>query len=276
MNLPPSLGLFRLSRKRLLAAGSLVAASVLSAVEPASGQTSGGDPTGGPSSPANFGGGARPPLRSSSKLLLNQRGPGAWLSDDSFELTDGYNAIVVECIPIGANPLASFDVQDAAFPRGYFSNAVDPNGSTGPVSQATKFAVAGLRPFVKLFAQISAGVWTVVVTPINATYQVGASPTVMSTMDTGPTVTPTASGSVVPVFGQVTLTTASAPLPSVASHAATLQADPNNTDDVFVGDSSGQTWRLTPGGALSTIVSNLSSLQGKANSGTQNLNWLVV
>jgi hypothetical protein len=101
-----------------------------------------------------------------SKLLLNQVAVSAGLSSDYAERGDG-NSVVVEFVPSGASPSASFQVQDSGFPGAGYYNTADSNGATGTITAYAKRVVAGVLPFVKVLPTITAGTWTVIVTPIN-------------------------------------------------------------------------------------------------------------
>ena len=67
-----------------------------------------------------------------------------------------------------------------------------------------------------------------------------------------------------------TLTTAAAALGSSLADLTELviQADPNNTADILLGDASSQGWRLIPGAEFACPVRNPALLFGKASTGT--------
>lgn len=56
--------------------------------------------------------------------------------------------------------------------------------------------------------------------------------------------------------------------------AAVIQADPDNTADVFIGDSAAQDIQLIPGASISLDLRNLNEFYRKSASGTQAVNIL--
>jgi hypothetical protein len=79
-----------------------------------------------------------------------------------------------------------------------------------------------------------------------------------------------------PVDGTLAATTTAAILGTQACKRLLVQADPNNTDDVFLGDATNQRFRLTPGYAVALDVTNANTVKGKSASGTQNINWIAL
>lgn len=77
--------------------------------------------------------------------------------------------------------------------------------------------------------------------------------------------------------GQVTLTTAGVPLPSVAATKEIfVQADFTNTSNVLIGGSATQDFKLQPGDALWIELSNLSALWAKSTVAGGKLNYIIV
>lgn len=71
-------------------------------------------------------------------------------------------------------------------------------------------------------------------------------------------------------------TTAGAISGSLAATNVGVQADPLNTDHIFVGTSTAQVIRLRPGDSATIPVSNVNQIYAKSQSGSQNLNWIAV
>lgn len=67
-----------------------------------------------------------------------------------------------------------------------------------------------------------------------------------------------------------------AALDAIVCFNATIQADPDNTVDVFIGDSASQPVQLTPGQSVPLPISNLEQVYVKTASGTATVNWLIV
>ena len=53
-----------------------------------------------------------------------------------------------------------------------------------------------------------------------------------------------------------------------------IQADPDNSEDVFVGDSTSQTIQLRPADAIYLQVNNLNVVYVKTGTGPMTVNWL--
>lgn len=79
-------------------------------------------------------------------------------------------------------------------------------------------------------------------------------------------------GGTLSMLAPVNVTTTPTPLSSLACRSVLLQADPDNTVDVFIGDATNQVWQLVPGQALSLPVSNTNQIYHKVASGTATLN----
>lgn len=75
---------------------------------------------------------------------------------------------------------------------------------------------------------------------------------------------------------QVSVTTVAAALAAQACKAIIVQADPDNTVDVLVGDATNQPIQLTPGQSITLPVSNHNLLYHKTASGAANLNVISV
>lgn len=54
-----------------------------------------------------------------------------------------------------------------------------------------------------------------------------------------------------------------------------VQADPDNTADVFIGDSTSQTIQLKAQDGITLLVNNLNQVYVKSASGTQTVNWVT-
>lgn len=74
----------------------------------------------------------------------------------------------------------------------------------------------------------------------------------------------------------IALTGSSAALADIDCIAVLVQSDPNNTEDIFLGDSANQHIQLTPGTSLSLDISNTSMLFARAASSSADLNYLVI
>jgi hypothetical protein len=72
------------------------------------------------------------------------------------------------------------------------------------------------------------------------------------------------------------VTTTPAALPSQVCNQAIIQADPGNTDNVLLGDSSNQYYVLQAGKAIALPCSNVNQLYRKSASGTQKVNILAI
>ena len=53
-----------------------------------------------------------------------------------------------------------------------------------------------------------------------------------------------------------------------------LQAHPDNTGRILIGNSAGQTWVLVPGGVVTIPIDNVAKIIAKSASGTQVLNGI--
>jgi hypothetical protein len=73
--------------------------------------------------------------------------------------------------------------------------------------------------------------------------------------------------------GNITATTSAAALTAGASHKQTVQNDPSNTTDIYVGNATTQSTRLIPGAAMDLTVSNLNLIYVKTVSGTARVNY---
>lgn len=60
---------------------------------------------------------------------------------------------------------------------------------------------------------------------------------------------------------------------SLAVTEVIVQADPDNTDSVFIGNATSQSIELLPGAVYAMPISNVNKLYAKAKSGTQTVNW---
>ena len=72
----------------------------------------------------------------------------------------------------------------------------------------------------------------------------------------------------------VALTASAAALPDQDCESALLQSDPDNSEDIFIGDADGQHLQLNPGVSFSLEISNLSQLQARAATSAATLNIL--
>ena len=79
-----------------------------------------------------------------------------------------------------------------------------------------------------------------------------------------------------PKAGQLSATTTAATLGSQPCIAVLVQADPGNSQNVLVGDSSNQYVVLQAGKSLVIPCSNVSLVYAKSSSGTQTVNWLAI
>ena len=71
------------------------------------------------------------------------------------------------------------------------------------------------------------------------------------------------------------ITNSAEQLPNTPCRGALLQADPNNTADIFLGDENSQPVQLVAGQSLSIRTPNLNRIYAIAASGTQVLNWIL-
>lgn len=85
---------------------------------------------------------------------------------------------------------------------------------------------------------------------------------------------PTGSGSI--VDGTLAAVVGAAALGAQACKAVLLQADPDNTADVFIGSATNQRFQLVPGQTVTLPVSNVNLVFGRSASGTQSINWLAI
>src|SRR4051794_38900530 len=77
--------------------------------------------------------------------------------------------------------------------------------------------------------------------------------------------------------GTLTATTAAAPLGgNVRCTEVLVQADPDNTNDVYFGDSANQTIHLKPGDPATVPVQNVNQVYVKTATGTAVVNWFLV
>jgi hypothetical protein len=72
------------------------------------------------------------------------------------------------------------------------------------------------------------------------------------------------------------VTGSAAALPSQACSQAILQADPGNTANVLIGDSSNQYLVLQAGKAIAVPTSNVNLIYARSVSGTQTINILAI
>ncbi len=79
-----------------------------------------------------------------------------------------------------------------------------------------------------------------------------------------------------PKAGQLSATTTAAALGSQACLAVLVQADPANTQNVLLGDSSNQYLVLQAGKSLVVPCSNVAQVYARSVSGTQTVNWLSI
>lgn len=79
-----------------------------------------------------------------------------------------------------------------------------------------------------------------------------------------------------PVAGTLAATTSAAALGSQKCIAVLVQADPANTQNILVGDSTNQYFVLQAGKAITIPCANVSEVYAKSASGTQNVNWISI
>ncbi len=79
-----------------------------------------------------------------------------------------------------------------------------------------------------------------------------------------------------PKAGQLAATTTAAALGSQPCTAVLIQADPGNSQNVLVGDSTNQYVVVQAGRSLVVPCSNVNLVYAKSVSGTQTVNWLAV
>ena len=80
-----------------------------------------------------------------------------------------------------------------------------------------------------------------------------------------------------PVAGQdAAVGTGAAAFADRSCIAVLLQADPANTENVLIGDSSSQPLVLVAGASVVVPTRNMNLIYRKSASGTQTVNWLVV
>lgn len=72
------------------------------------------------------------------------------------------------------------------------------------------------------------------------------------------------------------LTTVKDALDDIRCVSVLLQSDPDNTDDILIGDTGAQTIQLTPGQSFSVDIRNTKRIFAKAVSGTPTLAYLPV
>ncbi len=72
----------------------------------------------------------------------------------------------------------------------------------------------------------------------------------------------------------VALVAGAAALPDQDCESAILQSDPDNAEDIFVGDATAQNLQLIPGSSFSIEISNLSQIQARAETAAATLNIL--
>lgn len=94
------------------------------------------------------------------------------------------------------------------------------------------------------------------------------------TVDVATAVLPT--GGTLVALAAVNVTTTATALSAQACKAVLLQADPDNTSDIFVGDATNQPIQLLPGQSVSLPVANTNQVYHKTASGTATLNVLAI
>ena len=71
------------------------------------------------------------------------------------------------------------------------------------------------------------------------------------------------------------VSTAQALIADTPCRAVVVQADPENTADVLIGDSAAQTLQLQAGQSISLRVRNLDQIFVAGASGTQTVHWIT-
>lgn len=62
----------------------------------------------------------------------------------------------------------------------------------------------------------------------------------------------------------------------VIATSVLIQADPDNTDDIFLGNATSQSVQLQPGQSIAVQINNVNKLYAKSASGTQRANhWAL-
>jgi len=72
------------------------------------------------------------------------------------------------------------------------------------------------------------------------------------------------------------LTTTKAALADISCVAVIIQSDPDNTDDILIGDTGAQTLQLTPGQSFAFDIKNTVKVFAKSVTGTPTLNYGVL
>ena len=72
------------------------------------------------------------------------------------------------------------------------------------------------------------------------------------------------------------LTTSAAALADIKCVAVILQSEPDNTDDILIGDTGAQTIQLTPGQSWAFDIRNTIKVFAKSVTGTPTLNYGVL
>lgn len=85
-----------------------------------------------------------------------------------------------------------------------------------------------------------------------------------------------AAGGTLVMLGTVNVTTTAAALSAQACKLALIQADPDNTNDIFVGDATYQVWQLKPGDSITLPVANTNTVYLKTSTGTATANVGVI
>jgi len=74
----------------------------------------------------------------------------------------------------------------------------------------------------------------------------------------------------------LSLTTTAAALADIRCVGVLLQSDPDNTDDILIGDTGAQTIQLTPGQSFSVDIKNTNKIFAKGVTGTPTLAYMPV
>jgi hypothetical protein len=78
-----------------------------------------------------------------------------------------------------------------------------------------------------------------------------------------------------PVSGTLAATTVAASLGSQACSSVRVQADPGNSTNVLIGNSTNQFYALKPDDNVVINCSNVSQIWAKMASATGNVNWIA-
>lgn len=76
--------------------------------------------------------------------------------------------------------------------------------------------------------------------------------------------------------GTASVSTTATALGSNVAYQVLLQADPDNANDIFIGNSISQPFQLVPGSALNLPVGNTTEIYHKTASGSATLNWIAI